>query len=652
MYVNKWAGFSVSVVCTCSAGLAYCFSLYSNQLKEAFGYDQRQIQAIGSATNLGGYASIISGLVYDSMLGWDGRGPRITLLIGVIVNIFGWMSLWAAAKGLIPAPFWVVLIIAGLTCNGGTWFDTACLVTSVRNFPNERGTVVGLLKACVGLSASVYTSIYVGFEEPDAITYLLYLAFIPAIVVMCSIPFVNFVPYTQKSELSTRPQFCTTGGRFLFAYQIMTVLAIYLMITAVMDQSPSFMLNHQTRMLLSIGTIILTLSILVVPIGSGGLASQRAQSHGDEEDGTEAARARVGPLAADPDICPPGQHAVPDEHAPLMSMTMCDAVQSDAAEEPLTPTQDSTRGQAQTANQHKRADPDAKSAKVPRQKCLGQDDEGRPEPAPSGRAPSAGFVEQMPDMTLLQCCTSLNFWLLFLTCSIGMGSGLSYLNNLGQLVIALGGKSDSQAVFVSLFSVSNCAGRLLLGYIPERLLHARGTPRCIFLILISALSALAVCFNAFASLPLLFPASIMAGLAFGATWSLMATLTSEFFGLHHFASNYTFIQLAPAAGGFGLGQLVGSLYEKEAQKEGPNPSCYGPHCFRLSFLLIAMLDVVALISSTILYYRTRHIYKTEYQELHQHDEDMQQPHSTPNFPTGGANMGHIASVSDSETMSS
>lgn len=55
---------------------------------------------------------------------------------------------------LIPAPFWVVLIIAGLTCNGGTWFDTACLVTSVRNFPNERGTVVGLLKACVGEAAS------------------------------------------------------------------------------------------------------------------------------------------------------------------------------------------------------------------------------------------------------------------------------------------------------------------------------------------------------------------------------------------------------------------------------------------------------------------------------------------------------------------
>ena len=80
-------------------------------------------------------------------------------------------------------------------------------------------------------------------------------------------------------------------------------------------------------------------------------------------------------------------------------------------------------------------------------------------------------------------------------------------------------------------------------YIPERLLHARGTPRCIFLILMSALTALVVFFNAFASLALLFPASIMAGLAFGGLWSLMATLTSEFFGLHHFASNYTFVQV-------------------------------------------------------------------------------------------------------------
>ena len=43
--------------------------------------------------------------------------------------------------------------------------------------------------------------------------FLLYLAFIPALVGLCSIPFVNNVPYTQKSELSTQPQLCTSGRK-------------------------------------------------------------------------------------------------------------------------------------------------------------------------------------------------------------------------------------------------------------------------------------------------------------------------------------------------------------------------------------------------------------------------------------------------------
>ena len=48
-------------------------------------------------------------------------------------------------------------------------------------------------------------------------------------------------------------------------------------------------------------------------------------------------RARMGPLAADPDICPPGQHAVPDEQAPLISTMTSDVVEDDAAEVGLHP---------------------------------------------------------------------------------------------------------------------------------------------------------------------------------------------------------------------------------------------------------------------------------------------------------------------------
>ena len=46
--------------------------------------------------------------------------------------------------------------------------------------------------------------------------------------------------------------------------------------------------------------------------------------------------------------------------------------------------------------------------------------------------------------------------------SAGCGTGLVFLNNIAQLVRALGG-SGSPAVYVSVFSVSSCAGRLLLG---------------------------------------------------------------------------------------------------------------------------------------------------------------------------------------------
>lgn len=45
----------------------------------------------------------------------------------------------------------------------------------------------------------------------------------------------------------------------------------------------------------------------------------------------------------------------------------------------------------------------------------------------------------------------------------GCGTGLVFLNNIAQLVDALGG-GGSPSVYVSVFSVSSCAGRLLLGY--------------------------------------------------------------------------------------------------------------------------------------------------------------------------------------------
>ena len=54
-----------------------------------------------------------------------------------------------------------------------------------------------------------------------------------------------------------------------------------------------------------------------------------------------------------------------------------------------------------------------------------------------------------------------------------------------------------------------------MGYVPERLLHSRGTSRLLFMPLASALMAATCLALAFAHLPLLFPLAALSGFAFG-----------------------------------------------------------------------------------------------------------------------------------------
>lgn len=89
------------------------------------------------------------------------------------------------------------------------------------------------------------------------------------------------------------------------------------------------------------------------------------------------------------------------------------------------------------------------------------------EPQPASGRPPSPFAEPgpqaqlPPELSPMQCLRSSDFWLLFLVLCIGMGSGLTLVNNLSQLVKALtGGASalETTPVLVSAFSVCNCAG--------------------------------------------------------------------------------------------------------------------------------------------------------------------------------------------------
>lgn len=95
-------------------------------------------------------------------------------------------------------------------------------------------------------------------------------------------------------------------------------------------------------------------------------------------------------------------------------------------------------------------------------------------------ATSNGFVSLPINAGLsavIHVQVSLNYWMLWSALMVGMGAGFTMLNNLGQMVEALGGRREGQGIYVLLFTTLNTVGRMVGGYVPEKLLHARGTPR-------------------------------------------------------------------------------------------------------------------------------------------------------------------------------
>ena len=47
----------------------------------------------------------------------------------------------------------------------------------------------------------MYTSLYVGFLQPDTLGFLIFIAVVPTAVVLIVACFVNFVPFTQAKEI-------------------------------------------------------------------------------------------------------------------------------------------------------------------------------------------------------------------------------------------------------------------------------------------------------------------------------------------------------------------------------------------------------------------------------------------------------------------
>lgn len=129
--------------------------------------------------------------------------------------------IWASFTSRIELPYLVLLIAAFLFGNSNAGFDTVSVTTHVNNWPNDRGSAVGVMKAAVGLSSSVYAIVFAAYHMQPA-SLLLLLAIAPATAALVLLPLVNVVPWMQRSELMPHG-LLTTSARFVMAYQVSTM---------------------------------------------------------------------------------------------------------------------------------------------------------------------------------------------------------------------------------------------------------------------------------------------------------------------------------------------------------------------------------------------------------------------------------------------
>jgi hypothetical protein len=311
-----------------------------------------------------------------------------------------------------------VLIFVGT--NGETYFNTVALVSCVQNFPKSRGPVVGILKGFAGLGGAILTQIYAMIHSPDHASLIFMVAVGPAMVVIA----VMFIVRPVGGHKQVRP---TDGISFTFIYSVCLLLAAYLMGVMLVED-----LVDLNRTVITIFTVILFI-LLLIPIVIPMSLSFWIEPRASEEE----------------TLLPEPQKQEPDSLRQDSSEVIFSEVEDEKPKEvDLLPALERQKRIAQL--QAKLFQAAAEGAVRVRRR----------------RGPRRG-----EDFTLMQALIKADFWLIFFSLLLGSGSGLTVIDNLGQMSQSLG--YDNTHIFVSMISIWNFLGRIGGGYFSEIIVRCK-----------------------------------------------------------------------------------------------------------------------------------------------------------------------------------
>ncbi|BAF18882.1 protein NUCLEAR FUSION DEFECTIVE 4 [Oryza sativa Japonica Group] len=219
------------------------------------------------------------------------------------------------------------------------------------------------------------------------------------------------------------------------------------------------------------------------------------------------------------------------------------------------------------------------------------------------------------DFRFREALLKADFWLLFAVYFIGVGSGVTVLNNLAQVGIAAGVADTT--ISLALFSFGNFFGRLGGGAVSEYLVRSRTLPRTTLITCTQVMMIIIYLLFALGHHATLHVSVALLGICYGAQFSVMVSTSSELFGLKHFGKIFNFISLGNPLGALLFNSLAGYVYDQEVERQHATTmdtdiACHGPNCFRLTFCVLAGVASLGTLLSIVLTVRIRPVYQMLY----------------------------------------
>lgn len=560
---NKWLVLAVAIWIQACDGVGYAFGSYSPVIKSVMGYSQKQISVLGVAKDIGDSVGLLAGTLCDLLPIWA------LFLVGGCLNLFGYGWIWLIVTQKVDAvPFVVMCLIICFATNGATFLNTGVLVSCVRNFPHNRGGIVGILKGFTGLSGAVFTQLYTSFYAPEKSSFIFLVAVGPFMVVMFGLFIVRPIPSAQSTAKEDTVN-------FNFIYSVCLAIAAYLLGTIIVtDIVPASSAGE-------LGIVFGLLFLLCVPLGVPFYRLAVSHEPKDEES---------APL-----VFEPPKASNESEFSEMEDEKKKPDVSERVRKARLRRLQSRlTKAVAEGA------------VKVKRRK-----------------GPRRG-----EDFTLAQALVKADFWLLFAILICGAGSGLTAIDNLAQIGEAQG--FASAHVFVSLVSIWSFLGRIGAGWASEIIARDYAAPRPILLAFAQGFMAVGHFTFAMSWPASMYIGSLLVGFGYGCHWSVVPATASELFGLKNFGALYNVLTIALPTGSLVFSGLVaGPLYDREAEKQkhgdvGVGGSivpmlrkdeesvCTGASCFEVTFLVMTVVCIVGVALNLVLTKRTYRVYQTLY----------------------------------------